>query len=280
MARSFEFEHWIDEDGVHTHRYVARDGPVVERNWSGLFGEWPERGPTPFTEYAVNNNNCEEVALYLGLIWRLTSDLAVYGVPRYDRDQAMRAAGAPFALIRWEYEVENEVGESLGEVRGYVPARSAVRVSPPPSPWEAEHAGDAGFFALPVFSVFRDVLQGLFADASAELNVYALTPQHQKVVKLVDALQGTQTPRLAALLRDGEMLIDLSVGVDAEYKDLIVIRSLGDVSDRLDPLVREYESAIAAYEAHVDEISSVDEFNARIGNLLNLDVVSAVRWAK
>ncbi len=259
---------------------MARDEPVVERHWPGLFGEWPEVGPTPFTEYAVNNNNCEEVAVYLGLIWRLTSDLALYGVPRYDRDQAMRSAGAPFSLIGWEYEVENEIGDALGEIRGYVPARSAVRVFPPPTPWEAEHAGDAGFFELPVFSVFRDVLQGLFADANAELNLYGLTPKHEEVVKLVGALQETEAPRLQALLTSGEMLIDLSIGVDADYKDLIVIRSLDDLADTLGALVREYDATIAAYERDVEEISSVEEFNERIGKLLNLGAVPSVRRAR
>jgi hypothetical protein len=269
MPRPFSFESWVDE-GIHTYRYVAREGPVVERNWRGLFGEWPEIGPTPYSEYAVNNNNCEEVAVYLGLIWRLTSDLMLYGVPRYDRDHAMYAAGAPFALVRWEYEVENEAGDDLGEIRGYVPARSSVRLFPPPSPWEVEHARRAGFFELPVFEVFRDVLKALLSDARAELNLYALTPKHKEVVKTVEALRGADAPRLPSMLTDGEMLIDLSIGVDEGYADVIVIQSPTDLSAELDALVQEYEAAIAAYEHDVETISDVNEFNARISTMLNL----------
>lgn len=271
MARPFAFESWV-EDGLHTYRHVARDGPVVEHNWSGLFGEWPEVGPTPYTEYAVNNNNCEEVAVYLGLIWRLTSGLMLYGVPRYDRDHAMYAAGAPFALVGWEYEVENSAGNELGEIRGYVPARSSVRMFPPPTPWEVEHARRAGFFELPVFSVFRDVLKALLSDASAELNLYALTPKYEQVVKTVDALQGAEAPRLPSVLRSGEMLIDVSIGVDEGYEDVIVIQSPTDLGSELAPLLQEYEAAIAAYERDVEEISSVNEFNDRIGKMLNLGV--------
>jgi hypothetical protein len=129
MARPIEFESWV-EGGLHTYRYTSREGGPFERNWSGLFEEWPEHGPTPWTEYAVNNNNCEEVAVYLGLIWRLTEGLVPYGVPRYHRDDAAYAAGAPFAMVSWEYEVGDGERGDVGEIAGFVPARSSVRTFP------------------------------------------------------------------------------------------------------------------------------------------------------
>lgn len=76
MARPFRLERWV-EDGIYTYRHIAREGPVVEKNWSGLFAEWSDYGPTPRTELGVGSNNCEEVAVYLGLIWRLTRGLAL-----------------------------------------------------------------------------------------------------------------------------------------------------------------------------------------------------------
>lgn len=66
------------------------------------------------------------------------------------------------------------------------------------------------------------------------------------------------------------MLIDLSVGVDEGYEDIIVIQSPTDLWAELGALVQEYEAAIAAYERDVETLSDVNEFNARIGTMLNL----------
>ena len=273
--RPLNFDHWIDE-GLHSYRYVAHEGPIVERNWPGLFAEWPDRGPTPYSEYAVNNNNTEEIVVYLGLIWRLTAGLVLYAVPRYWRDDAMYAAGAPYALIDWEYEV-GEDGDELGAIRGFVPARSSVRISPPPTPWEKEHAEQAGFFELPVFSTFRDLVRGLLSDATAEMNLYALKKWNAPDV--VQALSGKEPPRVQDLLRAGELFIDLVIGVDAGYSDVIVVHSHDDLAGKLFPLSREYEAAIESYEREVEGIATVEEFLSRIETLLDLgDEAEVSRW--
>lgn len=302
MSRPFAFESWREGD-IYTYRHVARDGPVVERNWPGLFEKWPD-GPTPYTEWGVNNNNCEEVAVYLGLIWRLTRGQMLFGVPRWNRDAGMQRVGAPYGLIDWEYEVDSEEGPDLGAIRGFVPARSSVRLWPPPGNWEREHADKAGLFELAVFEVFRDVFLGLMSDARAELNVYALdNAEYERafdsfndsgplsaadleeaiqtfasaepavlanVTQTLAYLQSSDPPRLASLLRPGEMLIDLALGIDMGYVDVIVIHSAADLSSRLDPLVAEYEAAIAEYERSIPTISTVAEFNDGISRLLNL----------
>jgi hypothetical protein len=265
MGRPFSFESWV-ADGLHIYRYVEREGPIVERNWPGLFGEWPSEGPTPYTDYAVNNNNCEELAVYLGFIWRLTGGLVSYGVPRYDRDAAAYAAGAPYGLVRWEYEVEND-GPNPGQIRGFVPALSAVRIFPPPGPWELEHEREAGFFELPVFESLRDVVKALLADASAELNIYAL--EQWNATKVVKALRTKDPPRLDDVLGRDEMLIDLVVGVD-EGCDVLVVQSKRDLAHEIHFLTREYEEAIARYEDRVDDIADHEQFREHISELLNL----------
>jgi hypothetical protein len=304
MARPFGFERWVD-DRIYTYRHIAREGPVVEKNWPGLFQEWPDYGPTPRTELGVGSNNCEEVAVYLGLIWRLTRGLALYGVPRFHRDAGMARVGSPYSLINWEYDVENEEGPELGTINGFVPARSSVRLWPPPGPWEREHENKAGFFELAVFDVLRDVLMGLMGDARAEFNLYALSsadydealadfqksgplavtdlreafealrafepPVLPGAMDTLAALQDPEPPRLGSLLGPDEMLIDLSLGIDMGYADVILIHSTTDLSGRLDPLVAEYESAISAYEGDIEEIKSIPEFIERMRELLNLD---------
>jgi len=268
VARPFAFEGSL-EDGLHTYRYTSDDGGLFEKNWPGLFGEWPERGPTPWSEYAVNNNNCEEVAIYLGLIWRLTEGLIPFGVPRYYRDEAMYAAGAPYALVGWEYEVGDRESGELGEVRGFVRARSCVRLSPPPTLWEQEHVAEAGFFELPVFPIFKEVIAVLLGDSPAELNFYAL--EKGTVPQVVEGLKASDPPTLQTLLSGEAIFVDLVIGVDDEgYGDVIVIQSRDDLDDILFPLVQEYEASIEAYEADIDTISTVDEFLDRMAQLLNL----------
>ena len=66
------------------------------------------KGRPPGTEYAVNNNNTEEIAVYLGLIWRVTDGLARYGIAMYYRDQAAAIPQREPRLIDWEYEVAAE----------------------------------------------------------------------------------------------------------------------------------------------------------------------------
>lgn len=276
MARSFRFEASLD-DALHTYRYLAEDERLFERNWKGLYGDWPEHGPTPYTEFAVNNNNHEELAVYLGLIWRLTSGLMLYGVPRFHRDAGC-TSGEPYALINWEYEVQDIEDGNAGALKGFVPARSSVRIFPPPSPWQRENEGRAGMFEMPVFSVFRDVVKGLLGDASAELNVYAVKDQ-EGADRLVGALRAAQPPRMSELISAGEVFIDLKIGVDLGYADVIVIQSPTNLQKRLETLAREYEEAIEAYERDVDAIRGVDEFNARMASLLRLEDASQSRWA-
>lgn len=278
MARPIEFESWV-EDGLYTYRYTSQAGGPFERNWPGLFeGEWPEHGPTPMTEFAVNNNNCEEVAIYLGLIWRLTEGLVPYGVPRYHRDDAMYSAGAPYAMVRWEYEVGDGERGDVGEIRGFVPARSSVRMFPPPSIWEQEHKDMAGFFELPVFVMLKGVVSALLADASAELNIYAL--EQWTAPGVVEALNGPSTPDLAEFLGDEEIFIDLVIGVDAENSDAIVVRSKSDLGDLVFPLAAEYDAAIEAYEADLDKIKTMPAFLDRLGKMLDLgDELDLSRFA-
>jgi hypothetical protein len=132
-------------------------------------------------------------------------------------------------------------------------------------------------FEMPVFSVFRDVVKGLLGDASAELNIYAVKDQ-TGADRLVGALQSTQPPQMSELISAGEIFIDLKIGVDLGYADVIVIQSPSNLEDRLETLTREYEEAIRAYDSDVETITTVDEFNARMASLLRLEDASNSRW--
>ena len=76
--RPLRFKRYFD--GVYKYHYISEEPRVIEKNWPGLFGEW-NSDRTPMSEFNVNSNDCEEVAVYLGLTWRLSSGLCRYGIP-------------------------------------------------------------------------------------------------------------------------------------------------------------------------------------------------------
>jgi hypothetical protein len=263
VARPLAFD-VFEHDGLHSYLHIAHDG-LVERHWPGLLQEWGE-GPTPFMEYGITDS--EDRAIYQALIWRLTAGLQLYGIPRFHREAGTRAAGEPFALVDWEYEIENEQGPALGEIRGFVPAPSSVRLTPPPGPWQPELADKAGLFELPVFAVFRDVLTGLQGDATAELNVFGLADRADSTI--LDALSQPAPPRLAEVLGPADVFVDICIGVDLGFADVLLIQSHNDLAVQLDPLVAEYNAAIETYEGEIDEIIDMESFLQRIELLVNL----------
>jgi hypothetical protein len=259
------FEEWID-DNLRTHRYV-NEGSLFERPWSP-----PDAPPGSALVYD------EQTAIYLGLIWRLTSGLMVYGVPRFVRESGMYAAGEPYALVRWEYDAEISRDDELGAIRGFVPAHSVVRSSPPPGPWSQAHENEAGLFELPAFAVLEAVVRGLLPDGQAELNLYALARQ-KSTDRLVAFLQGPDEPDLRECLQGRELFIHLAMNVDAPRRDVIIVHARSDVRNRLQRLTAEYIKAMRAYEADVQTLATHDEWDARVEKMLNIDKDEPSRWA-
>ena len=209
----------------------------------------------------------EASALFVGLIWRLTWRRAIYAVPRYWREAGFYAAGEPYALIRWEYEVEDSAEGEIGALRGFVPARSCVRLSPPPGPWEREHADFAGFFETPVFSMLREVFRGLLGDATAAMNVYAF--DRGNVERAVAALSSEQQPELRDVLNEGDLMIHLGVGIDWPA-NVIVVHTLSAIDSQLEALREEYQASMERFEASVPEITSHAEWEERVEEMLGL----------
>lgn len=156
---------------MNVYRYIPGTESAVTRHWPGLFQEWSQ-GPTPFTEYAVNNNNMEEMAVYLGLAWRLTAGLARYAIPTYYRDDAAEALGREPVMVDWEYEIEAEDPHTVLD-NGFVPGRSTADGHTPKS-WE--NANRAGLFELSAPRDLVRLLRAVLLDATAEISSSVLPP--------------------------------------------------------------------------------------------------------
>ena len=196
-----------------------------------------------------------EDQVYLDLIWRLTDGLKRYAIPRYHRDAGVSGCGEPYALVDWEYkvEVESDRTPEPGSIRDFVPARSAVSqplisgtqlmdpdsfVLGPPSPYAASNANKAGLFQAWRPDSLAKVVAELQCDATAELNLFAV--REDRAVgpdRLLNALSQEERPRLADVLGPEDLFVDLVIGVDLGYSNVLLIQSHSDLSAKLESLV-------------------------------------------
>lgn len=260
MKTPFQFETNVDQ-GLHTYLYVAGNNPIVNRNWSGLFQEWTTT-PTPFTKFNVNNNNMEEMAVYLGFVWQLCEEKPCYAIPNYYRDLAKQLTSLDFDFVKWEYEIEAEE-PGLAVDKGFIRARACTHL--PPSDWESRHNDEAGLFQINSFEQLVSLQCATLGDASSEISLFCISSERKTT--LVHFLNSDPCPRLTDLLKPGELFVDIGVGVDRGYYDFIKIKSVTDIKNRLHNLVRQYKRAIADYEGNISNLKTMEDALQAIAKL-------------
>ncbi|WP_329492799.1 hypothetical protein [Kitasatospora herbaricolor] len=241
-------------DGVHLFHYLPGNDPAVTQHWPGLLQDWAAEG-TPFTEWAVNNCNMEEVAVYVGLVWRLTAGLDRYAIPTYYCDDAQRFLEQKPMPVNWEYEVDASALTATTRDKGFVPGRKAK-----PLRAEPDSAGRAGLFRLSTPRDLVSALKAVIFDASSEITVFAVAPGPERLQRLVSALSGPTPPTLADVVEEGGVFVDLTIGSDFDYYDSITVASRADLRRRVDELAADYARRISAYELRLDDLASVPDF--------------------
>jgi hypothetical protein len=217
------------------------------------FNAFDRDGLHAYLHTAYANRAKDQV--YLDLIWRLTDDLTLYAIPRYHRDAGVAGWGEPYALVDWEYAVEVESGQTPKpeSIRDFVPASSAVSqplisgsqlmdpdsfVLGPPSPYAASNANKAGLFQAWRPDSLAKVMAELQCDATAELNIFAV--REDRAVgpdRILNALSQRERPRLADVLGPDDLFVDLVIGVDMGYSNVLLIQSHSDVSAKLEAVL-------------------------------------------
>lgn len=254
---------------VYSHRWRDVDGGLFERRWRGVADDWTEPGRTAWNEYAVNPTWREDVAVYLGLIWRLSAPLMLYAVPRFHREAGMRAVGEPYALINWEHEIEHERPRDQISTH-FAPAASSPGRGREGTPWGQEAKDRAGLFEIVTFGQLRDLLKALWDHGpTSSVNIYAI-PGESRARQLAQSLQQPACPTLSECLGRREMLIDLQLSNEYGEADVLAIHSTTGLDPVLHDLLAEYEAAITRYEAEVEDIEGATEFNNRMSALLAL----------
>ncbi len=276
------------EKDLYSYYYIREEESFVEKSWSGLFdptissviqhfelssepigkevididklgGDCRLTQKTPFNQYCINNINREEVAIYLGLIWRLSKNSIKYGIPSYYREITAEILNRNFKNIVWEYRVKNE---DVFKDGGFQVARSwkdsARRV-----------VEEAGIFKI---NNFRDLVlmqNSVQRDASSNLNLFCLKSL-QRENDLIRVLNDKQKPHLNDILQEDEIFINLAVGSDPGYCDVLLIKSKQDIGIQLNKIVEEYKNSILNYEKSVGKIETLDQFLVSIANMINI----------
>ncbi|RKE02895.1 hypothetical protein [Streptomyces sp. TLI_171] len=253
-------------DGVRLFHYLPGDDRAVTRHWPGLCQHWPEE-ETPFTEWAVNNCNTEEVAVYTGLAWRLTAGLDRYAIPTYYRDEAEHLLKQKPVMVSWEYEVDATAPTAAARNKGSVPGRTAK-----PFGAEPDDARRAGLFRLSTPRDLVSALQAVIFDAWSETTVFAVAPGPERLQRLVSALSGPTPPTLADVLEEEGVLVDLTIGSDFDYYNSITVASRADLRHRINDLTADCARRISVYEQRAGDLASVPDFLRAMPELAGVDL--------
>lgn len=262
-------------DGLWVYTFIEASGEggearPVRSHWPGLFadyGEYQEAfGYSPWTEFCVNNNNMEELLVYLAFAWRLTEGLRRFAIPAYYRDEAASLLGRDFDLVDWEYGVDAEKQLPGERDLGFTPARSRVPFGEP-SDRQSEHRSGAGLFELTVFKDLVELARATTGDASAEITLIASQTTRSS---LGEQLRGSK-PSLDKVLTPGDVFVDITIGVDLGYYDSIIVKSRDRLKERIEQLAREYEEAIMAYEQSIPAPDDLTAFRSAMNTLAGVE---------
>jgi len=259
----------LDYDGdLTTARLISDFGRgVVEQHWPGLDEQRISSGDddrNPFLRFAVNSNNQEEVAVYLGLAWALTAGTERYAIPTWSRDDvARRLRRDDFDLVRWEYGIVPEESSWRERVRGFVTPANPLPLRPPPTEWQQEHHGEAGLFRVTDLPDLTHLAAVTLSDAWGDLNIFGMAaPADHK--RLIDGLRATVPPAVGELLGPGDVFMVVTVGVDLGFFDSVYAVGAGDRRRDWSRLIESFRSRVEAYEATVDSVLSVEQLFAAL----------------
>ena len=256
--RRLPFEYWR-EGPLYWAKFVSGSTRPVQEHWPGLYDHDALEAIDFATgeRFAINNNNQEEIAVYLRVIWSLLSEREVLGNAYYwtgDAGDLLKQGGS---IVRWQFEVDAEGPPSHVEVKGFTRARSSVQIQPPPSSHDKWMKDKTLLFRIRDRSELVTLLQSVLGDASGEISLFGTSERRAHLI--TDWLRGESPPEMETLLDSDELFIDLSIGVDIGYNDSIFIASKAPIESRLQPIVEEVERDILDYEKRINAFLNPDD---------------------
>jgi hypothetical protein len=267
LVERLDFEFDYDGD-LTTARLISDFGRgVVEQHWSGLDEQRIPRDDddrNPFLRFAVNSNNQEEVAVYLGIAWALTAGTERYAIPTWSRDDvAGHLRRDDFDLVRWEYAIEPEESSWPDRDRGFVTPGNPLPLRPPPTEWQQEHHDEAGLFGVPDLPGLTAMTAVTLTAAWGDVNLFGLADT-ARYHRLVELLRTATPPAVGQLLGPSDVLVVITVGVDLGFYDSLYAVAAGDLRRDWSTIIESFRRRVEAYEATVDSVRSVEQLFAAL----------------
>ena len=263
--RGFSFTR-VGDAPPHVLMYSPGSELIIEKNnLKALTTDWSELDldETPFTRYVVNNNNMEEVAIYLALARDLLAGLAVYAIPNWHGRQAAKLLDKRCQVVSWEYGVDSEASAPEDRIKGFVRGRSGQPLEGISEGEIASQDVEAALFRIDGFADMAMALRAVIGDATAEITFFGLSDENS-VGDLLERLRAPARPTLHSVLNAAEIMVDISIGVDLGYYDSILVASNRDVEPHLDRICERLEARAARYEDRVDAHPTVPELVAEL----------------
>jgi hypothetical protein len=249
-------------NGITHARLIAEFGKgVIERHWTDNHAlDYPDTPQhNPFFRYGVNNNNQEEVAVYLGLAWAFTAGRHRFAVPTWARDKAIRYRGRhDYDLITWEYEIDAERPDWPTRDRGFVVPRVMLPTRPASTDWQRAHRHEAGLFPARDLRELTALTIATLMDVDGNVNLFGLANLGRKD-RLLESLRGQLSPELATLLAPGDVFVDITIGCDLGTYDSLLVIASGDHRHSWQAIIDEYRRRIQTYENSIDSFHTFDD---------------------
>lgn len=274
MGALFEFEHFR-ANGLNWHVMHASDMDIVEPLWPGLweldYGDDPRL--SPFLRFGINNGEGESLAVWRALAWAMTAGTNRVGLPAYYRDDAAKNLGTDLTkatLVPWEYEVDLEESNFAAANKGFIEARSAVYIKPPPTGWERDHQHLAGLFDLATFDDLTQLELAVGFDAASEISIFGLVEGDSRSVGA--RLSTDQPPHLSDVLGGRDMFVDLSVTRDRfpDTNCYFAFASHRDLTASLQEKTAHFDAQWASYCSEYGEFTTLENFVDGVERLLRM----------
>lgn len=262
-------EYWR-EGPVRWARFVSAGESAVREHWPGLHDSEAIDAidAQHWHRFAVNNNNREEVAVYLRLVWELLRDTEVLANAYFYSEEAAAVLDQRGTVVAWQFESDSEGPPGHVIFNGFTPARSAVRTQPPPTEQQRWMRDNTLLFRIATFDELAALLRSVLSDAAGEISLFGTSEAGAH--RIVEVLQAEGQPSLEALLLDDDLFISLGIGVDLGYNDHIAVASRRDLRPRLESVSRDIDAAIIEYEKAINSFISPDQALALISRLAGL----------
>ena len=237
-------------------KFVAEGIPPVHSHWPGLadVDAIDEIDTKQWLNLAINNNNQEEVAVYLRLAWGMLRDRVILGNACYYSGDAADELKQDGTIVRWQFEVDAEGPPGYAAALGFTPARSSVVIRPEPTEHQRYMRDKTLLFRLSEFGEMATLLRSVLGDAAGEISLIGTSATGVDVI--TDRLRGELRPELGELLGPTDVFVDIGIGVDPGNNDYIVMASREPLEPRLELLRHEAELAIEDYESSISPFTA------------------------